>query len=122
MKYINILFSDLQKVIKDIKEEQQKALYPYTDVKELAHALEWILEDDFEIIDEEPGSVSLEEIARAIIYTTNNYTTTYDIIKDADHIPTLEEWLHDIESDDEREQAKEALKTGCFSFVLIKED
>ena len=57
-----------------------------------------------------------------IIYTTNNYTTTYDIIKNADHIPTLEEWLHDIESDDEREQAKEALKIGCFSFVLIKED
>ena len=68
MKYINILFTDLQQLIKDIKEEQQKALYPYTDVEELTHSLEWILEDDFEIIDKEPGAVSLEEIAKAIIY------------------------------------------------------
>ena len=51
-----------------------------------------------------------------IIYTTNDYTTTYDIIRNADHIPTLEEWLHDIESDDEREQAEKALENGSFTF------
>lgn len=57
-----------------------------------------------------------------IIYTTNDYTTTYDIIRNMDHAPTLDEWLHDIESDEEREQAKKALETGFFSFIEIPEE
>ena len=57
-----------------------------------------------------------------IIYTTNDYTTVYDIIKNADRIPTLNEWLHDIESDDEREQAKKALEIGSFTFNEVWEE
>ena len=49
-------------------------------------------------------------------YTTNDYTTVYDIIKNADYIPTLDEWLYDIESDEEREQAEKALENGNFTF------
>lgn len=51
-----------------------------------------------------------------VIYTTNDYTTVYDIIRNADHVPTLGEWLNDIESDEERDQAVEALGIGIFTF------
>lgn len=57
-----------------------------------------------------------------VIYTTNDYTTVYDIIGNIDHVPTLDEWIHDIDNDDEKEQTIKALETGVFTFNKIQED
>lgn len=56
-----------------------------------------------------------------IIYTTKDYTTTYDIIRNADHAPTLAEWLDSIDNADEWLQAKEAIKKGHFTFIEVPE-
>ena len=56
-----------------------------------------------------------------VIYTTDTYSTIYDIIKNADHVPTLAEWLHDIESDEEREQAMDMLTLGKITFNAMIE-